>query len=468
MSPVSKKPAATISLPNVYTFDEKISYIGPRALFDPNFIPSKVIPREKSQHLVQGILTDAIQGHYATNITLYGLKGVGKNLMASMALASFEPKNPTSISGPKKRVHSTPPAHLSHPDVPGVYSVRVDCTKKDINQLFFQILLQLCTNLHYPLENQELTSLNTSQLWNMMKLIIQNTEHQIILYLKNADELEPSVLGKFFVFAKSTGNLQILTSLNYGAHRCNFKQFDSIDHQIPLDLFDHHDLYTVTSDRSIMAFQKPIVPEAIQTIVDYISEFDIKTPGSCINFLKATYPVVQNQNFLHPETLRELGQYHFEGYSLDALTMADFVMTTTLEDRLFLDNVVNYFQHSDCYYIPFCEIKKAYLMASEEMGFKPYKKEFYSSLNKILNAQIIRPSRFAISSEIKDVHGIFPVPHFLTLPLNEVSEIMKVSFGDIDNSLNSLQKSNANEKDSNSLDSDEDSDEGPEYKDCFD
>ena len=144
------------------------------------------------------------------------------------------------------------------------------------------------------------------------------------------------------------------------------------------------------------------------------------------------------------------------------------MMATTLEDRLFLDNLVNYFQHSDCYYIPFSEIKKAYIITSEEMGFKPFKKDFCSSLNKILNAQIIRPSRFAISQDMKDFHGIFPVPHFLTLPLNEVSEIMKVSFGDFHDSMNSDSNSDPNEKDSHISDSDENYDNVSEFKDSFD
>ena len=257
----------------------------------------------------------------------------------------------------------------------------------------------------------------------------------MILYLKNPEDIPLEHLNKIFTFAKSTPNLQVLTSLNIAAQRSFFKQYEHMDHHIPLDMYSISELYEITSDRAIMTFPTSIIPDAIQSVVDFIAEFDTKVPGACIDYLKNLYPIMQNKGQITAEDLREVSQYHFEGFSLNALTLADFVMQTSIENRLFLDYLINYFQQPNRFYIPFNEIKKAFLMMSEELGFKPVKREFYQSFGKILGAQILRPSNYAITQSVTAIAGVYPVAHYLTLPLSEVSDIMKVSFGDVEDNV---------------------------------
>jgi hypothetical protein len=410
-----RKPSHTQKIDsNVLIFDsnpQKVNFIGAKAIFDPNFIPPKVIMREKPAHSLQGIISDAITDHYTTNVTLYGMKGIGKNLLINMSLDQIKEQ------------------FLSNNTE--VMIVKVDCNKKDLTQIFFNIISQLNPLLSNTLELQDIANLNTSKLWNLLKYLIQKKDSPIIIYLKNPEEIPSEHMNKIFSFAKTTNNLQVITSLNTGAQRYSFKQYENMDNHIPLDIFTTPELYDITADRAIMTFQNPIASEAVQNIVDFVTEFDVKVPGSCINMLKEIYPIIQNKNGLSAEDLREVSQYYFEGFSLDALTMADFVMQTTIEDRLFLDYLINYFQKPNHFYIPFKEIKKAFMMTSEELGFQPYKREFYQSFGKILNAQILRPSNCKLSKTIEPQYGVIPVDHFLTLPLSEVSEIMKVSFGEI-------------------------------------
>ena len=62
---------------------DKIQYVGARSLFDPNFIPPVFIERKKKSDLLQGVITDAIEDQYSTNINFYGLEGIGKNLLVN-------------------------------------------------------------------------------------------------------------------------------------------------------------------------------------------------------------------------------------------------------------------------------------------------------------------------------------------------------------------------------------------------
>ena len=77
---------------------------------------------------------------------------------------------------------------------------------------------------------------------------------------------------------------------------------------------------------------------------------------------------------------------------------------------------MNYFRNIDRLFIPFREIRKAYSMSCEEMGFDFEKAEFYNSLSKISEAQIIQPNMLAIQQGAVKQHGVYPVDHFLTLP----------------------------------------------------
>ena len=59
-SPTNNESTLALNLP----LTQEIEYIGAKAIFDPNFIPHKMVPREKPAHLLEGIITDAIEDHF--------------------------------------------------------------------------------------------------------------------------------------------------------------------------------------------------------------------------------------------------------------------------------------------------------------------------------------------------------------------------------------------------------------------
>ena len=62
--------------------------------------------------------------------------------------------------------------------------------------------------------------------------------------------------------------MQIITTINTGLQRYSFKQFQGMDHRIQMGLYDIKNLEQITTDRSIMAFEKSLEPESINLIVD--------------------------------------------------------------------------------------------------------------------------------------------------------------------------------------------------------
>ena len=80
---------------------DKIPYVGPRAIFDPNFVPPVFFPQKSQSMLLQGIIQDALEDEYPTNVNLYGLKGTGKNLLVNHFLQWYQKTSSTEIKNEK-------------------------------------------------------------------------------------------------------------------------------------------------------------------------------------------------------------------------------------------------------------------------------------------------------------------------------------------------------------------------------
>jgi hypothetical protein len=406
---------------------DKIQYVGARALFDPNFIPPVFIERKKKSELLHGVITDAIEDQYSTNINFYGLEGIGKNLLVNNFLQDIAKKQvKASLKGKSSRNNNN------------VYILRVDCSEKEIEQVFFTILSQLCSIIKLQLNFNEILNLSAVKLWNSLKLIMDRLKNPVILFLQKSENISPFYLTKLYKYAKNSHKMQIITTINTGLQKYSFKQYQGMDHRIQMGLYDIKNLEQITMDRSIMAFEKSLEPDSISLIVDYISEYDLMVPGACINLLKEMYPIIHQNGNLTPEILRNTTQYYFDSYNLDAITFADFVISSSIEDRLFLEYLVDFFRSKNNFYIPFNEIRQAYSMTCEELGYEILDQEFFSSFRKITQAQVFCPSKIFRNDGKRENNGVYCVPHFLTLPVHEVNELLNVSFGMEDNGYNNF------------------------------
>ncbi len=406
---------------------DKNKFVGSRALFDPNFIPPIFIERKKKSKFLQGVITDAIEDQYSTNINFYGLEGIGKNLLVNNFLQDISLKQVNaSIKGKSSRNDQM------------VYILRVDCSEKEIEQVFFTILSQLCSIIKLQININEILKATPVKIWNFLKLIMDRLEQPVILFLQKSENIPPFYLTKLYNYARNSRKIQIITTINTGLQKYSFKQYQGMDHRIQMGLYDIKELQQITTDRSFMAFEKSFEPDSISLIVDYITEYDLMVPGACMNLLKEMYPVIHQNGNLTPEILRNTTQYYFDSYNLDAITFADFVISSSIEDRLFLEYLVDFFRSKNNFYIPFDEIRQAYSMTCEELGYEILDQEFLNSFRKITNAQVFCPSKIFQSAEKWENNGVYCVPHFLTLPVDEVNELLNVSFGMVDDGFNNL------------------------------
>ncbi|TFH29570.1 MAG: hypothetical protein E4G98_03595, partial [Promethearchaeota archaeon] len=151
-----KKPPKTFSAYlSILSDPSRISYVGPRAIFNHNFVPPKIIPRHKKTEVIYGVIQDSLEDNYTTNLALYGLKGAGKNLMMNVIFQWFELQN---------KAEKTDKGDLLSPII-----LTVDCDDQELGQIIFTILQELCQIMKVKLKIQEVLSWDTITLWNTFK-----------------------------------------------------------------------------------------------------------------------------------------------------------------------------------------------------------------------------------------------------------------------------------------------------------
>ncbi|MHA1519489.1 MAG: hypothetical protein ACTSRK_04835 [Promethearchaeota archaeon] len=414
MSPIKKPPKTFNAYLSFLSDPSRISYVGPRAIFNHNFLPPKIIARPKKTEVIQGVIQDALEDNYTTNLTLYGLKGAGKNLMMNVIFQWFQLQNK------EEKADKLSPIILP-----------VDCADQELGQIIFTILQELCQIMNIKLKLKEVLAWDTITLWNSFKLLLRKSKRPVILYMQKIEYVEDEIMEKFLNFAKSTKNLHVLSSINTGNQFYAFNQFSQLDHRVRLGILDKSELMDVVSQRSTMAFKNYMEPAALNLIIDYIIEYGTKVPGSCIDVLKRIYPIIEEKGEILAEDIRRIIQYHFEGVTIDSLAMADYVMKTSIEERLFLDYLINHFRNPAQFYIKKEEITRAYKMTAEELGFSVRSMEFGTRFQNITDAQILRPSHFVpMDPSQPNQNDVLPSRnHYLSLPVEEVNQIIDMSFG---------------------------------------
>ena len=62
------------------------NYIGPKALFDPNYIPPHLLYRKKEEDSLFSILNDSLSDEFCLSILYHGIDGIGKKVIVNKVL----------------------------------------------------------------------------------------------------------------------------------------------------------------------------------------------------------------------------------------------------------------------------------------------------------------------------------------------------------------------------------------------
>ncbi len=408
-------------------------YIGPRALFDPFFIPDHLFDLEKDERNLCGLLSDAIIDNFPASISIYGIQGVGKTVLVNKTIESISREN-SKIN--KNKIQFLP--------------LLINCTSKDSHQIVFSMLNSLVNtlnsqiNLGFELTPEFVLKSDISQLWNLFKFLNSKTKNiPKIYFLDSVEFSKPKIINKIMTAAISEPFI-LINSFNVPKCSPYLLDFKNPDFQIQLGSYSSKTLVNITQDRCKQSLRQPVgfFKTTSEFIVDLVCQFDKKVPGSCVRVLRELYPVLNSNAIINGSKVREICRGQFEGFSLDELSIAEFISESDILDRIFLDNLCSYFKNTSDFYINYDKLFVTYKMACESIEYKPKVYEFQKTLKRLNQISLLMPSEVnSADNSILNKGTIEKLSvknlkthdkasnYFFTVPPDFLNDMLDVAFG---------------------------------------
>lgn len=383
------------------------SYVGPRALFDPFYVPSELIGLNKEQNSMQSILKDAIQDRYPIILSLYGLKGIGKTTLTRKTIAGLESSKSVNLD-----------MHY------------VNCEEKDANQIVFSLINGISQSLNYDLSAESILHSTPSNQINLLTHLITKTiksDELILFFLDSVEYTQPRLINKLMDVCTSQSCI-LVTSFNILKSSPCLLEFKKPDLQIQLNTYTPTTLEKISINRCNAAFKYPVERMMIRYLSDLVSEFDYCVPESCLRVLRELYPLIERNAYVDPEQIQDACRYQFKNYSIDEISIAEFISETDLVDRLALDEISSFFQSQTRYYIKYSELANMYKVACESLECQYILNSFNKFTRKLQRVGLLQPSTFINEMVDKKVKITNPF-YFLTISPQMLNEILDFAFG---------------------------------------
>ncbi|MHA1727307.1 MAG: hypothetical protein ACTSWY_01085 [Promethearchaeota archaeon] len=410
-------------------------FVGPRGLFDPLYIPDHLFDREKEEGYLKGLLNDAFSDNFPLSLSVYGHRGSGKTVLVNKTVSSIFGKHIDMTENESKNELK-------------ILSLLVNCEGKDTNQIIFSILNYLANKMNYDIPPADILKSKTSNLWNLLKMLTSKlNDTQMLLFLDSVEHINPKVINKIMDSALSE-SFMVINSFNIPQCSPFLMNFKSPDFKIDMDSYSNGTLLEISRDRCEISIRNPVEDDITKYIVDLVCQFDKKNPGSCIRLLRELYPLLDQNQVVSSSQIRDIARYQFEGFSIDELSVADFISESTIIERIFLDNICTYFNQSDEFYIPFKDLSDYYKISCETIEYDSSNREFHSILKRLQNISLLMPTvintsdsnrsllkhgqfqdEFLCESKFQSVLPISKDHYFLTVPADLLNCMLDVAFG---------------------------------------
>ena len=353
-----------------------INYIGTKALFDPNFIPPRLLYRKKEEDSLFSILNDSISDEFCLNILYQGINGIGKKAVINKVLNDLLNQNKDFIQ---------------------INNVFVDCKEKNIEEVIFSLLSEIITFSNINIDLRSILNSDISNLWNTFKFISNKVDSHLFFIFNNIEYLEPEIFNKFLQFSREA-NITLISTANKIIRPGTIDLLSEFDFKNRLNFFTYHELYAILKQRVLLSFSHEIDNQLIQYITDLICEQYVPVPGKGIDILRDIYPILKNKNNISNFELLEICQNEFDNFQIsDEFSMFYYLSEEDILTVIFLDNLSNYFMRKMNYYISLEELQELYEISCETLEYNKNFNEFRKLTEELLNIGIIKTSKQTLS-----------------------------------------------------------------------
>ena len=355
-----------------FKLDIDKNFVGPKALFDPNYIPPNLLHRKKELNSLISILNDSISDKFSLNILYQGINGIGKKAIANKVINDLSDQN--------KGINN-------------IHKICIDCKEKDLEELIFTILPDLLNICKFKIDYDSLLNSNLSHLWNVFKLLCKRINHNLFFIFTNVEYLKPEIFKKFLQVGKDT-NITSIYTINKMLQPTTVDLLPEFDLKKKLNYFNYKELYSILKQRILLTLSHEVDGEIIKYITDLVCEQYVPVPGKGIEILRNLYPHLKNKEHIMNCDLIELCQNHFDQMQIhDEFSMLNYISDEDFLHIVFLDNLSNYFISKMNYYVSLKELEELYHVSCESLEYEKSINEFQSLVKDLLNIGIIRPSR---------------------------------------------------------------------------
>lgn len=383
------------------------SYVGPKALFDPTYVPPKLLYREKEERLLSSVLNDSITDHYSLRILYQGIQGIGKKAIINRTLNDLSIQNKN------------------------IQKISVDCSEKGLEELVISLLTKINDISNLNIDFSAFINAKISDLWNILKVSCQKFNNNTIFILNNVEHLKPEIFKKFLNFGKES-KISIISTVNKILRSSSFDILCEFDLKKKMEYFSYKELYNILKQRVNLAFSHEIDKELIEFLTDLIFEHYAPVPGKGIDVLRDLYPNLQNKMYIKYKDLLEICQNNFDlSPSSDEFSLLTYISEEDLLTIIFLDNLSSHFINKSKYYISLTELRNIYDLSCESLEFDKSGEEFKQLIKSLDRLGILSASKKKAfeSSLIEKKDLLDGYRFFIVISPNQLKSMVDAVFG---------------------------------------
>ncbi|MBN2155709.1 MAG: hypothetical protein JW776_06680 [Candidatus Lokiarchaeota archaeon] len=402
----------------------RLEYMGPRALFDPHFLPPNLIGLQKERNILKSILSDSIHDQFPLILSLYGLNGVGKTSLTRKVIQELG----ISQNGLKN--------NAEEPNLT-IQSCYVNCEKKKPEEILFFLINTLSNTFDYKIDPRPIMKATMVTQMNLLTHLISKTltktpQSTFFFFFDSTEYMQPTLINKLKSVCASL-SCSLVTSFNLLKSSPYLAEIHKSDFQIQLSTYKPSILERIISDRCELAFKSPIEINIIRYITDMVCEFDCCVPEKCIQVLRELYPIIQSNGYIADTSqIQDACRFQLKGYTINEISIAEFVSDTEIIDRLALDNICSFFQSQNRYYISYGELMYMYNIACESIDCVFERSQFHKLIKNLDRIGLMQPSNLIHNASNKTSLSNLDQEkfvYFLSISPQLFSEILDVSFG---------------------------------------
>lgn len=388
------------------------NYVGPKAIFDPNYIPPHLLYRKKEEHSLFSILNDSISDEFCLNILFQGIQGIGKKAIVNKVVRDLM---------------------IQNDDNRRIQTISIDCKEKKTEELIVTLLSEMNKFLNLDFNLETVINSKISHLWSILKLACSKINVNLFLLFNNVEYLKPEIFKKFLSFSKEI-NITTISTVNKLLRPITLELLNDFDFRKNLNYFSYKELYSILKQRVSLTFLHEIDTELIEFITDLIFEHHVPVPGKGIDILRELYPFLKNQKSVSQFEMMEVCKNQFDTFQpSDEFDMLNYISEEDVLTILFLDNLSNYFLKKSNFYISYNGLKELYNISCETLKYDKDVNEFNDLIKKVQSVGILSVSKKNVEEKDKILSNniLYGDYYFMIINPNDLKIIVDAVFGKI-------------------------------------